>query len=59
MGQVRDKDEILRRLDEADNMSQMIVDLASKKAIDTNEAVRRLNEIRRRIQFAMERISIQ
>lgn len=59
MGQVRDKDEIMRRLDEADNMSQMIVDLASKKAIDTNEAVRRLNEIRRRIQFAMERISIQ
>lgn len=59
MGQVRDKDEILRRLDEADNMSQMIVDLAGKKAIDTNEAVRRLNEIRRRIQFAMERISIQ
>ncbi len=59
MGQVRDKDEILRRLDEADNMSQMIVDLANKKAIDTNEAVRRLNEIRRRIQFAMERISIQ
>jgi hypothetical protein len=59
MGQVRDKDEILRRLDEADNMSQMIVDLASKKAIDTNEAVRRLGEIRRRIQFAMERISIQ
>ncbi len=59
MGQVRDKDEILRRLDEADNMSQMIVDLANKKAIDTAEAVRRLNEIRRRIQFAMERISIQ
>jgi len=59
MGQVRDKDEILRRLDEADNMSQMIVDLANKKAIDTNEAVRRLNEIRRRIQFVMERISIQ
>jgi len=59
MGQVRDKDEILRRLDEADNMSQTLSDLANKKAIDTNEAVRRLNEIRRRIQFAMERISIQ
>jgi hypothetical protein len=59
MGQVRDKDEILRRLDEADNMSQLLADLANKKAIDTNEAVRRLNEIRRRIQFAMERISIQ
>jgi tetrahydromethanopterin S-methyltransferase subunit G len=59
MGQVRDKDEILRRLDEADNMAMVLVDLASKKAVDTNEAVRRLNEIRRRIQFAAERINIQ
>jgi len=59
MGQVRDKDEILRRLDEADNMSMVLADLASKKAVDTAEAVRRLNEIRRRIQFAAERISIQ
>ncbi len=59
MGQVRDKDEILRRLDEADNMTMVLVDLASKKAVDTNEAVRRLNEIRRRIQFAAERINIQ
>jgi len=59
MGQVRDKDEILRRLDEADNMTSVLSDLASKKSVDTNEAVRRLTEIRRRIQFAMERISIQ
>jgi hypothetical protein len=59
MGQVRDKDEILRRLDEADNMSMVLAELASKKAVDTAEAVRRLNEIRRRIQFAAERISIQ
>lgn len=59
MGQVRDKDEILRRLDEADNMSMVLADLASKKAVDTAEAVRRLNEIRRRIQFVAERISIQ
>lgn len=59
MGQVRDKDEILRRLDEADNMSMVLAELASKKAVDTAEAVRRLNEIRRRIQFVAERISIQ
>ena len=59
MGQVRDKDEILRRLDEADNMAMVLVDLANRKAIETNEAVRRLNEIRRRIQFAAERINIQ
>jgi hypothetical protein len=59
MGQVRDKDEILRRLDEADNMTMVLSNLASKKSVDTAEAVRRLNEIRRRIQFVMERISIQ
>ena len=59
MGQVRDKDEILRRLDEADNMVMILADMANRKAIDTAEAVRRLNEIRRRIQFASERITIQ
>tara|TARA_R110000796_G_scaffold204870_1_gene320917 strand:- start:21 stop:200 length:180 start_codon:yes stop_codon:yes gene_type:complete len=59
MGQVRDKDEILRRLDEADNMTMVLSNLASKKSVDTTEAVRRLDEIRRRIQFVMERISIQ
>jgi hypothetical protein len=59
MGQVRDKDEILRRLDEADNMAMILADMANRKAVDTHEAVRRLNEIRRRIQFAAERITIQ
>ncbi len=59
MGQVRDKDEILRRLDEADNMAMILADMANRKAIDTFEAVRRLNEIRRRIQFVAERITIQ
>lgn len=58
MSTVRDKDNVLRRLDEADNMAMILVDLASRKAIDTAEAVRRLNEIRNRIQFAMDRISI-
>jgi hypothetical protein len=59
MGQVRDKDEILRRLDEADNMAMILADMANRKAVDTHEAVRRLNEIRRRIQFVSERITIQ
>ena len=37
MGQVRDKDEILRRLDEADNMTMVLSNLASKKSVDTSE----------------------
>jgi hypothetical protein len=55
---MRDKDNVLRRLDEADNMAMILADLAAQQAVDTNEAVRRLNEIRNRIKFAMERISI-
>ena len=55
---MKDKDNVLRRLDEADNMAMILVDLASRQAVDTNEAVRRLNEIRSRIKFAMDRISI-
>ena len=55
---MKDKDNVLRRLDEADDMARILSDLASKQAVDTNEAVRRLGEIRRRIKFVMERVSI-
>ena len=55
---MKDKDNVLRRLDEADNMAMILSDLASRKAVDTTEAVRRLNEIRNRIKFAMDRISV-
>jgi hypothetical protein len=55
---MKDKDNVLRQLDEADNMAQILIDLANKKAIDTTEAVRRLTEIRRRIRFAMQRVEI-
>ena len=55
---VKDKDNVLRRLEEADDMARVLSDLASKQAVDTNEAVRRLGEIRRRIKFAMERVTI-
>ena len=55
---MKDKDNVLRRLDEADNMAMILMDLADKKAIDTNEAIRRLSEIRSRIQFAMGRVEI-
>ena len=55
---MKDKDNVMRRLDEADNMAMILIELASKKAVDTNDAVRRLNEIRSRIKFAMGRIEI-
>ena len=55
---MKDKDNVLRRLDVADNMAMILIDLANKKAIDTTEAVRRLNEIRSRIRFAMGRVEI-
>lgn len=58
MSVVKDKDNVLRRLDEADNMAMILADLAARKAVDTAEAVRRLNEIRNRIKFAMDRISL-
>jgi hypothetical protein len=55
---MKDKDNVLRRLDEADNMAMILIDLAERKSVDTNEAIRRLNEIRSRIRFAMDRIEI-
>jgi hypothetical protein len=55
---MKDKDNVLRRLDEADNMAMILIELAEKKSVDTNEAIRRLTEIRSRIQFAMGRIEI-
>lgn len=55
---MRDKDNVLRRLDEAEDMTRILIELASKRAIDTNEAVRRLHEIRNRIKFVHERVTI-
>ena len=55
---MKDKDNVLRQLDEADNMVMILTNLATKRAIDTNEAVRRLNEIRRKLKFVHERITI-
>ena len=55
---MKDKDNVLRRLDEAYNMAMILIDLAERKSIDTTEAVRRLNEIRNRIKFAMGRVEI-
>ena len=55
---MKDKDNVLRRLDEANDMTRILIELAEKKAVDTNEAVRRLHEIRNRILYTMERVSI-
>jgi|Wag4MinimDraft_6_1082665.scaffolds.fasta_scaffold03506_3 tetrahydromethanopterin S-methyltransferase subunit G len=55
---MKDKDNVLRTLDEADNMLAILMELAMKQAIDTNEAVRRLREIRRKVQFVNERVNI-
>jgi hypothetical protein len=55
---MKDKDNVLRIIDEADNMLLILIDLAKKQAIDTNEAVRRLTEIRRKIQFVNDRVNI-
>ena len=41
---MKDRDNVLRILDEADNMVMILTKLAKDKAVDTNEAVRRLNE---------------
>ena len=55
---MKDKDNVLRQLDEAENMVMILADLAKKRAVDTNEAVRRLNEIRRKLKFVQERVTI-
>lgn len=55
---MKDKDNVLRRLDEAEDMARILIDLAQRKAVDTNEAVRRLQEIRNRIRFVTERVTV-
>ena len=55
---MKDKDNVLRRLEEADDMARILAELASRQAIDTNEAVLRLNEIRSRIKYAIDRAII-
>ena len=55
---MKDKDNVLRVLDEADNMVFILQDLAKKQAIDTNEAVRRLGVIRGKLKFVYDRVSL-
>jgi tetrahydromethanopterin S-methyltransferase subunit G len=55
---MKDKDNVLRELDEIDNMVFILGDLAQKRSVDTNEAVRRLKVIRQKIKFVTERVSL-
>jgi len=55
---MKDKDNVLRELDEVDNMVFILTDLAQKRSVDTNEAVRRLKEIRAKLKFVQDRVSL-
>ena len=55
---MKDKDSVLRELDEADNMIFIMQDLAKKQAINTDEAVRRLAVIRGKLKFVADRVSL-
>tara|TARA_Y100001937_G_C6934238_1_gene247400 strand:- start:282 stop:452 length:171 start_codon:yes stop_codon:yes gene_type:complete len=55
---MKDKDNVLRELDEVDNMLFILTDLAQKRAVDTNEAVRRLKEMRSKLKFVSDRVSL-
>ena len=54
---VKDSENVKRRLDEADNMLMIIEDSIKRKLpLDAPEVLNRLNEVRRRIQFGLDRI---
>ena len=55
---MKDKDNVLRELDEADNMIFIMQDLAKKQAIKTDEAGRRLAVIRSKLKFVADRVSL-
>jgi hypothetical protein len=55
---MKDRENVLRELDEVDNMIFILADLAQKRSVDTNEAVRRLKEIRAKLKFVQDRVSI-
>ncbi len=58
MSGLKDKDNVLRALEEADNMIAIIIELAQKRSIDTSEACRRLVEVRKKLKFANDRAII-
>jgi len=55
---MKDKDNVLRQLDEVDNMI-MVMDqsVERKMAIDPSEARRRFNNIRQKLKFVIDRVT--
>tara|TARA_Y100001972_G_C7456436_1_gene233231 strand:+ start:414 stop:587 length:174 start_codon:yes stop_codon:yes gene_type:complete len=55
---MKDKDNVLRQLDEADNMI-MVMDQSVERgmSIDPNEARRRFNQIRAKLKFVVDRVT--
>ena len=58
MSGIKNAPQVKIQLDEADNMLFVLTDLAQKRAIDTNEAVRRFKEIRSKLKFVADRVSL-
>jgi len=55
---MKDKDNVLRQLDEIDNMI-MVMDQSVERgmAIDPSEARRRFNNIRQKLKFVVDRVT--
>ena len=55
---MKDKENVLRQLDEADNMI-MVLDQSVERgmAIDPQEARRRFNQIRGKLKFVIDRVT--
>lgn len=55
---MKDRENTLRRLDEADNMVMILQQTVERNMpIDREEAISRLKEIRRRLQFVTDRVT--
>ena len=55
---MKDRENTLRRLDEIDNMVMILQQTVERNMpIDREEAISRLKEIRRRLQFVTDRVT--
>jgi tetrahydromethanopterin S-methyltransferase subunit G len=55
---MKDRENTLRRLDEVDNMVMILQQTVERNMpIDREEAISRLREIRRRLQFVTDRVT--
>ena len=53
---MKDKYNVLRQLDEIDNMIFILVDLAGKQTVEKNESISKLTNINRKITIIFDRI---